>query len=585
MISAIVYGRNDSYGYNLHKRAAISLNCIAEVLTHPGDEIIFVDCNSPDDIPTFPEAIQDTLTPKAKRLIRILRLRPHLYEKYKSGSPLKTLEPLSRNIALRRSNPSNRWILSTNTDMIFVVRESGKSLSTIAAELPDGFYELPRFEVPEALWETLARNDPKTTIEIFREWGGGLHLNEVIVSRPEIRFDGPGDFQLMLRDQIVEIHGFNEDMILGWHVDSNLCKRLFLLNGKTESLLDHVFAYHCAHTRQAAFQHNARRTENDPERFFLNVTSPFLRRQAESWGIPYEEIEEIRLTDEYCMRFNHILAQLLPGLSEAMTSSVLLPESYNHGVIYDTLHAVTFLAGHLTNISPSANIGYFGGNIEALELMSKFFDKSGHVGRLLVNQELITTAHSRELLLPDRCVLADDESLIEQADIFIFDVAMNHFPQFKNSAGISFPAPSKEADNFVKSLQASFLRCMETESKRLQSGQGIPRKFLLIGSQHTFFEGFASIFLETVLTPYSTHVRHGYIRSLGSPFGITSKVTRQIMRFGFRNKEKIKRIPLLNKIARLVHRRLLIAKPKDQRNDRGAGRGSIKMKSIVKTNT
>ena len=40
MISLILYGRNDSYGYNLHKRAAISLNCMAEVLDAPDDEIL-----------------------------------------------------------------------------------------------------------------------------------------------------------------------------------------------------------------------------------------------------------------------------------------------------------------------------------------------------------------------------------------------------------------------------------------------------------------------------------------------------------------------------------------------------------------
>jgi hypothetical protein len=54
MISVILYGRNDSYGYNLHKRAALSLNCIAELLTHDQDEILFVDYNTPDDFPTFP---------------------------------------------------------------------------------------------------------------------------------------------------------------------------------------------------------------------------------------------------------------------------------------------------------------------------------------------------------------------------------------------------------------------------------------------------------------------------------------------------------------------------------------------------
>ena len=47
MISVIVYGRNDSHGYNLPKRAAISINCIAEVIDNKDDEIIFVDCTLP----------------------------------------------------------------------------------------------------------------------------------------------------------------------------------------------------------------------------------------------------------------------------------------------------------------------------------------------------------------------------------------------------------------------------------------------------------------------------------------------------------------------------------------------------------
>src|SRR5271154_3013000 len=76
MISVIVYGRNDAHGYNLHKRAAISLNCIAEMLSHAGDEILFVDYNTPNDLPTFIEAIYDTLTSKAKSLLRVFRVRP-----------------------------------------------------------------------------------------------------------------------------------------------------------------------------------------------------------------------------------------------------------------------------------------------------------------------------------------------------------------------------------------------------------------------------------------------------------------------------------------------------------------------------
>src|SRR5438874_12635448 len=109
MISVILYGRNDSYGYNLHKRAAMSINCIAQVLSHPDDEIIFVDYNTPDDYPTFPEAIQDTLTPKAKAKLRILRARSTIHARYATRTHLAALEPIARNIAVRRSNPANRW--------------------------------------------------------------------------------------------------------------------------------------------------------------------------------------------------------------------------------------------------------------------------------------------------------------------------------------------------------------------------------------------------------------------------------------------------------------------------------------------
>ena len=177
MLSLILYGRNDNYGYNLHKRAALSLNCMAEVLEDPTDEILFVDYNTPDDFPTFPEAIQDTLTESARRKLRIFRVRPHIHNRLKGKTRLVAIEPISRNVAVRRSNPGNRWILSTNTDMIFVTR-SRRSLSDLVRQLPKRVYGAPRIEIPETLWESLDRLDPVNAIEQVRDWGSSLHLNE-----------------------------------------------------------------------------------------------------------------------------------------------------------------------------------------------------------------------------------------------------------------------------------------------------------------------------------------------------------------------------------------------------------------------
>ena len=103
MISIVLYGRNDNYGYNLHKRAALSLNCMAEVLTNSADEILFVDYNTPDDFPTFPEAIQDTLTGRARKMLRVFGCG-RIPSAIQIQNPPVALEPIARNVAVRRSS-------------------------------------------------------------------------------------------------------------------------------------------------------------------------------------------------------------------------------------------------------------------------------------------------------------------------------------------------------------------------------------------------------------------------------------------------------------------------------------------------
>src|ERR671930_2543041 len=80
VISVILYGRNDAHGYNLHRRAALSLNCLAEVLTDPDDEIVFVDYNTPDELPTLAEALSDTLTDRCLDLLRVVRVPAEMHE-------------------------------------------------------------------------------------------------------------------------------------------------------------------------------------------------------------------------------------------------------------------------------------------------------------------------------------------------------------------------------------------------------------------------------------------------------------------------------------------------------------------------
>lgn len=294
MISVVIYGRNDDYGYNLHKRAAISLNCIASTLTEE-DEILFVDYNTPDEFPTFPEAIRDTLTERARTLIKVLRVRERTHrEHFAHATHLAAVEPVARNVGVRRSNPTNRWVLSTNTDIILLTH-SGRSLTDEVRELADGFYCAPRVEVPEAVWETFDRTDPEATMRDLRVLRRSLHLDEIVHGTPTARYDAPGDFQLALREDLFAIGGFHEGMLKGWHVDSNLSARLLVHRGSVEDAGRFVIGYHCDHLRKLTPMHAAGAVENDLGVFVDAVTDAAVLENCASWGLASLDVEEFSL--------------------------------------------------------------------------------------------------------------------------------------------------------------------------------------------------------------------------------------------------------------------------------------------------
>lgn len=499
MISLILYGRNDSYGYNLHKRAAISLNCMAEVLDAPDDEILFVDYNTPDDFPTFPEAIQDTLTERAKRLLRILRVRPRHHERFRSRTRLLALEPIARNVALRRSNPANRWILSTNTDMVFVPQR-GTLLSEIAAGLPDAYYALPRFEVPETLWESADRLDPKGTIARFGEWGRAFHLNEIVLSSdPTVRYDAPGDFQLALRSDLWDIHGFNEAMLLGWHVDSNLAKRMSLIPRSTQDVLDDVIGYHCDHTRQVTPAHRHRAVENDLETFVGEVTRAELPEQAETWGLAGETIEEVRV---------NATSRLYLGALEAATPAPLagaipqLPYTFeNHNKVdYSVEHVLPFIVDAFASFPRGTVVGWFGSKESLLERFAEAWKALGFTSGIMI------PAHAGWLkrAVPG-CTRADDETLLALADILVFD--------FGRRDDVAPADWDFREDPAVNGNLRSLRQAVRVERQRLAQGSE-PRRFVGINAVCNDAEPIFHELVAAARTPIATRIRQGYVNDL-----------------------------------------------------------------------
>ena len=375
MISVIFYGRNDNHGYNLHKRASLSLNNMAELLTNQDDEILFVDWNTSPGLPTFVESIHDLLTDKAKKITKIIKVDFHTHERlFGSKTKKQTVEPVARNVAIVRSNPANKWILSTNTDMIFVPKNSNKTLTDICNDLDDGFYELPRFSIPEILWDTFNRLNPKAVIEEIRELRTKIDLDEIITAGPILRYDAPGDFQLCLREQLFDIEGFDENMLLGWHVDSNLCRRLNMLNGETKSLEDQIYGYHCEHTKVTT-HFTATSVQNSLIDFFEKIDTPYSSKKDKNWGLADVELEQFKVNEKLLDRFELLFQYAAPPTEPRKP---VYANSMGELVGYPESHAIPYIVDSIYGYPEETKILFFGHNEKRYGFYKNLFERMGY---------------------------------------------------------------------------------------------------------------------------------------------------------------------------------------------------------------
>jgi hypothetical protein len=484
----ILYGRNDAHGYNLHKRAAISLNALAEVLEDPDDEIIFVDYNTPDELPTFLETIADTLTERAKRYIRIIRVRPEFHRQYRHVTHLVALESQSRNIAIRRANPANRWILSTNTDMIFAPEKREETLTGIVGQLSDGFYHLPRFEVPEGFWERSNRLDPQGMIEQMRTFGKRYHLNEVVYGGFDNVYEAPGDFQLFLRDDLNKVCGFDETMLKGWHVDTNMARRMKFLRGKVETLFPQIYGYHCGHTRQATSLHGARRTENSLDTYVRDIRTPYWTTN-DAWGAPDKDFEEVFLTQSRTSNY-------LAALDLAITGSVFSysEATYNETTYceegFDAAHVLPHLGDILFNMPPGRIVFMVGSDLELIRGFGRFINSAPMSAELLV---------CAELGLALGCV--DDDALDLESGLARADIVVIQYPNARTVCA------SKRAD-LEWFAQHALERFIELERGREKSER---RRVVVVNGMHSRLQDLIGASLDAAAAPFSARIRQGRV--------------------------------------------------------------------------
>jgi hypothetical protein len=307
MITFLVVGRNDGFGLNLAKRTAISLNYFASLCEDDDDEIIYVDCNTIDGEVTLTESISDTLTPAARRRIKTFRISGEQMYGAIGQTPMPFSDELSRNVGIRRSNPNNPWILSTNCDLI--LKPIFGSLHNVLKRLKPQFYLCPRLGIPYEQWQRFDRANLPSISDA---------CDQILLSGkrypPELpcawqRFGSIGDFQLAPRWQWFEIEGCEQGMNLWGHSDVNNAKRLSILNNnpRTPDLGGELVLFHLDHNIQKAVSANADTiAHNDTKKWVDDVTS-YKSSNEDGWGLVDIDLPSPAMQNDEHLISNHIV--------------------------------------------------------------------------------------------------------------------------------------------------------------------------------------------------------------------------------------------------------------------------------------
>jgi len=294
VLSVVLIGRNDNHGYNLSKRVSQSINSIAQGLSST-DEIIFVDWNSPLGYPPMPISIHDDLSEFAKKLLKIVVVPPSIHEQITGQTNKLLVEPLARNVGMRRVSSDSKWILNTNTD-ILLLSPRQLSLRDIAEKYDQSPTVAFRYEIPEFVWESFDRRDPQDIQETLRKWHERKFLEKnvgISVDKVKGLFlpDGVGDFQLATKALWYSLTGFPEDMLKGWHVDTRAAIQMDRLSVGLQFIKpEELSIFHQNHMRTSTIYHNSDET-NDESLVFESYWN------KADWGLANIHLPTIQLDD------------------------------------------------------------------------------------------------------------------------------------------------------------------------------------------------------------------------------------------------------------------------------------------------
>jgi hypothetical protein len=281
-MTALVCGRDDSYGGNLEDRSAYCLNSLISTF----DEVIFIDYNTVNKI-TLVEAIKNRLIPSNK--LRVITISPEEVQylcNYEKDCQVVS-ETFSKNIGIRRA--TSDFILSTSIDDVCPKREDLEKLTD-----PNVFYigakRRINLEEIKKLGDYTDFPEIQNKLELLKDKFPPVGYSGAYPGDTYSIINSCGDFQFASKFLWEKLKGFEEFLTGRGFLDTNIQKKAILM-GYEVRLVSELSGYHAEHTGTFGGQGRVNSMRQAIQDFQLPS------KNSENWGFTSITFKEFNLLD------------------------------------------------------------------------------------------------------------------------------------------------------------------------------------------------------------------------------------------------------------------------------------------------
>ena len=266
MLTIVTTSRNDDHGHNLTGRTQRHIDNLAEqadTFSIP-IEYILVEWNPPDDHPPITDAVD--MHPETPFWHpRVITVPPDLHYTFQNSGKIPLYQMIAKNVGIRRA--TGEFILCTNIDII--IPDDLFAFITSPLLSPSAIYRTDRIDVgpdvpaagKDAIQEycrshILRRNTP-TSIDDYSLTPFWRYLHRArnafkhrvgwyIYQIPKCYTLASGDFQLLHRDEWMNLRGYPEMPVFSIHIDS-----LFQIQAHYSGMREVILPYPTYHIEHA----------------------------------------------------------------------------------------------------------------------------------------------------------------------------------------------------------------------------------------------------------------------------------------------------------------------------------------------